>query len=510
MARYVMSNRRAGRFRDSDKRASRGALSSVLQTMPAEVRVTRDNAPDDALARHTVVFEAEPAEIAALRARSPDSVIIEPEIVHHHVTCPPVDFLATAPARLAALAEGAAEGPTSRLRATLTGEGRALANAEVQLFLRASGTVQRQLDAVSDAAGRVTFAVPGTFVPAAMTVRPAADFWSVSVRAPRDGATIDCPPLPSEGPLGWWHGVVGALRASRTRGRGIRVGVIDTGVGPHPALAHVVDIGSFIDGVFDPDGGADSDLHGSHVSGIVGARPTEPGRYAGIAPGTKLYSARVFPPGRGANQMDISDAIDALSREHAVDLINLSLGAPVGSEIERDAIRDALERGTLCVCAAGNSNGPVGFPAAFAETVAVSALGLEGWGPAGSLSASRLPESPARFGVDNLYLANFSDSGPEITCAAPGVGIVSTVPARGAASGTSDNPYAALDGTSMASPLACGTLAVLLAASDDYRALPRDETRSAFARRLLLESGRDIGLDTAFQGRGVPTLGVPA
>ena len=509
MVRYIMSNRRAGQFRESDKRASRGALSATLQALPSDARVVRDNDPDDVSARHTVLFEAEPREIAALRASTPDSVIIEPEIVHHHLTCPPADFLATEPARLEALEGRAPLGRTRRLRMRLTGAGEPLAGAEAQLFLRAAGGVQRRLVARSDAAGRVSFAVPAPFEAAFVNVSPAADFWSIGVRAPRDGTAIDCPPLPRDGPLGWWHGAVGAARASRTRGRGLRVGVIDTGVGPHPALDHVIDIGSFIDGVFDPTGGSDSDLHGSHVCGIVGARPRESGRYAGIAPGVALYSARVFPPGAGANQMDISDAIDTLSRDHEVDLINLSLGAAVGSEIERDAIRDALERGTLCVCAAGNAAGPVGFPAAFPETVAVAALGREGWGPPGSLSASRLPEDPARFGVGNLYLASFSDFGVEITCAAPGVGIVSTVPMRDGGSGAPDNPYAALDGTSMASPLACGALAARLAGDELYRTLPRDETRAAFARRTLLESCRDIGLDATFQGRGVPTIGIP-
>ena len=64
-----------------------------------------------------------------------------------------------------------------------------------------------------------------------------------------------------------------------------------------------------------------------------------------------------------------------------VDLINMSLGAPQGSAIERDAIQDALERGTLCICAAGNSNGPVNSQRPSLRTIAVSAIGLLGWGP---------------------------------------------------------------------------------------------------------------------------------
>ena len=345
---------------------------------------------------------------------------------------------------------------------------------------------------------------------------PANGFWSLSVRGPRDGQIVDCPALPADGPVGWWHEAVGVARPGKTRGRSVRVGVIDTGVGPHPCLEHVIDVGSFVGGAFDPAGGADVGSHGTHVCGIVGARSVEPGQYAGVAPGVRLYSARVFPPDGGANQMDISDALDALSAVHEVDLANLSLGAPVGSEIERDAILDALERGTLCVCAAGNEAGAVSFPAAFAETVAVSALGAEGRAPPGTLSASRLPEAPGRFGDDGLYLASFSCFGPEIGCAAPGAGIVSTVPARPGPAGPTGRagspapyaaPYAALDGTSMASPLACGALAAILAGSGTYRAMPRDATRAALARRLLRTRCRDIGLDPAFQGRGVPTVG---
>lgn len=506
MARYVMSNRRAGRFDEADKRASRGALSAALSMMPPDATLMRDNAPADDVARRTVMFEAEPADVLAMRAVLPADVIIEPEILHHRLVDAPADFLDTDP-----LWRGApVAGGDCTLDVVISGGGTPLAGAGATLFLRGAGGLRRQLAATSDAAGRAGFRYPAAFAAAALTVVPVAGFWSMSVRGPGrddgcgaggDTLRVDCPPLPAGDAVPWWHDVVGASRASRRRGRGIRVGVIDSGVGPHPALEHVSDIGSFVDGVFDPAGGADSGSHGSHVNGIVGARPVEDGGHAGVSPGVRQFSARVFPPEGGANQMDISDAIDALSREHAVDLINLSLGAPVGSEIERDAILDALERGTLCICAAGNSNGPVGFPAAFPETVAVAALGLEGWGPPGSLSASRLPSAASRFGEDGLYVASFSDTGPEITVAAPGVGIVSTVPATAALAA----PYAVMDGTSMASPLACGALAARLASSAAYRALPRDGSRAAFARRLLLESARDVGLGPTLQGRGVPS-----
>ena len=215
-----------------------------------------------------------------------------------------------------------------------------------------------------------------------------------------------------------------------------------------------------------------------------------------------LVSARVFPAGRGANQGDIALAIDHLSRHWRADLINLSLGAPVGSELEHDAILDALERGTLCVCAAGNSNGAVEYPAAFDEVIAVSALGLEGWGPDGSLTSTRYPTQADRYGLGQLYLANFSCFGPEIDCCAPGVGILATVPERFGLRA----PIGAMDGTSMASPAACATLAAILSNDTDYRSLPRDLTRAERARSLLRQGCVDVGLAAHYQGRGMPRV----
>jgi subtilisin family serine protease len=54
----------------------------------------------------------------------------------------------------------------------------------------------------------------------------------------------------------------------------------------------------------------------------------------------------------------------------------MSLGGGPPSPAEEDAIRDAIERGTLCICSAGNSNGPIEYPGAYPECAAVSAVGL--------------------------------------------------------------------------------------------------------------------------------------
>lgn len=499
--RYVMSNRRAGKFRESEKAASRAALAGALRTMSPGMTVFTDSEPADELARRIVVFEADPQEVQAKVATLPPDVLVEPEILHYPCGRSPLRLMRHLPLAGTPFATGTGK----TLKLTVTGTGQPLAHATVHVSFRGLGGLETEDKAVTDAQGRVAFPHSDFWTPASAVAVPAGDFWVMVALGPATGLTIDCPALPEDGPLAWWHEALGVTQFKPTRGRGIKVGVADTGCGPHAGLAHVGLVGAFLDGRRLPAAQtADVDSHGSHVCGTVGARPANAGDYAGVAPGVALFAARVFPDAdSGANQGDIAAAIDALSKESEADLINLSLGSSQGSQIEQDAIRDALERGTLCVCAAGNSNGSVEFPARFDECVAVAALGRLGWGPAGSLASFRVPTGQAqRFGSDGLYHANFSCFGQGLDVCAPGVGVLATVPERfGLAA-----PHGVMDGTSMASPAACGALAALLAGSTAYKNRPRDGTRSALARELLQANLRPVGLTAVFQGGGMPRV----
>jgi subtilisin len=504
MARYVMANRRAGKFLAVEKRASRSALEAGLTELSASIDVIADRNPSDELARRVVVFEADPEDVAAKATTLPSDVIIEPEILHY----PMGQTLERRPgARVigqrasTTLDLSVLNAPFTTFTATVTGTGAPLGGAEVILFFRDEAGISRNTSQLSDQSGAVSLAVPAGAQMAALLILPAGGHWSMVIRNPLSGATHDCPPFALVGPLDWWHAEMGIAQFDPSRGAGIKVGVIDTGVGPHGCLAHVIDVGAFIDGAFDPAGGADVDSHGSHVCGTVGARPNDGSQRSGIAPGCTLFSARVFPPNEGASQGDIANAIDELSRERRVDLINMSLGSSAPSQIELDAIQDALQRGTLCICAAGNDSGPVIFPAAFPEAVAVSAIGLKGQAPSGSLSATRVPVDPAKHGAGNLFLAEFSSFGSAVDCAAPGVGIVATVPERFGLT----EPYAVMDGTSMASPSACGALTALLGGSASYQALT-GSARAEAARTILRNNLRTIGLPAVFQGGGMPLV----
>ena len=500
MTRFIMANRRAGKFETSAKQRSLKALYDVMdQSFQANVEHLAASNPKRDTARAIVFFEAEDDFIQRKTSDIDPDVIIEPEISHYKDSIRPTELM-----RLPhhSLSDDVTFGNTVTFILTIHGSGSPLYGCEVILHLR-TGRINRSTSRVTNRKGRVRFTFSDSFSISSIVVVPAAGYWPMMFRGLKSGDVAECPELPSARVrLGWWHKHLGTKRFKKIRGRGIKVGVADTGVGPHAELAHVRDIGAFVDGDEHPHSGADIEAHGTHVCGIIGARPTSANRFGGIAPGVRLFSARVFQPARAANQADIANSIDSLSRDHKADLINLSLGAPMGSEIVRDAIIDAAERGTLCVCAAANSNGEVEFPAAFPETLGISALGLEGWGPPGSIAAQRLPTELERFGQNNLYHANFSCFGPEISGSAPGVGIVSTVPERL----NMRMPYASMGGTSMASPAACAALAAILADDSQYRNLPRRDVRTEHAKMLFQQSCRDIGLHQQFQGYGLPQI----
>jgi subtilisin family serine protease len=303
----------------------------------------------------------------------------------------------------------------------------------------------------------------------------------------------------------------GVDRYDRYRGQGIVVGVIDTGCGPHTALEHVTDHGSYILGVYSAEG-RDSAQHGTHICGAIGARASRglPGGYVGVAPGAAMHSIRVCPSGgRISNQIDIALALRHLSRV-PVDLIAVGLTASDDSEILKDAVAFAAEAGALCICPAGNKNARLRYPAALDDAAAVTAIGCTLWGPDDALVQSHRPGHPRRGRIGSLddfqvYLAAFSAvAPPAVTCAAPGVGIISCVPGGKDYCGT----WAEMSGTSMAAALATAALAAILSKKENYLYLPHALERADLAHALLGMHCRTAGLDRDCEGRGIPFVGL--
>ncbi len=494
---FVVSHRRAGKFQKTEKVASRSAMNAAMSSLPSSMQIIEDKAPSDDLARRTVIMEGAEAEMHRMAAETPDDVIVEPLIMHAFDKTTLGTFSAV---NVVPQTSPLMSGGTNQVTIRARGRGRPLRGATVILVVRPMFGEPFAGEGETGANGEVTFQLSPFLQPLFTIVIPYGEFWSARSALTGRTTTVVCRRLPSNQRIDWWHRAVGFPTFQKTAGRKINVGVIDTGFGPHPHLTGVNE-GAFIDNQFLPGAaGEDVDVHGSHVSGTIAGNPGRNLRHSGVAPGVNLFSVRVFPEGQGAANVDIANAIDFLSRERECDLINMSLGAPVPSAIIQDAMQDALERGTLCICAAGNSDGPVEWPAAFPEGVAVAAAGRIGEAPPESVSATKEPQDINLFGLDQMYFANFSCFGPEIDCISPGVGIIAPVPDRHGLTAA----YAALDGTSMASPIACGTLARALSKSRAYRAMPRDQTRAGMARATLAQICRSIAIPEVNEGDGMP------
>lgn len=232
----------------------------------------------------------------------------------------------------------------------------------------------------------------------------------------------------------------------QTKGEGVRVAVIDSGVAPHQALSGVVtDWRNFSKDseVYDSLG------HGTHVAGVIGAKS---GVAKGIAPGCSIISMKVL----GHSGMGTAEAVATAVRhcvDAKVDIACMSLGSPRADSRLHDAIRHAVNHGVIVVCAAGNDGGPVNYPAAFVETIAVGAVDKDG------------------------NVCEFSSRGKEITVAAPGQDITST---------WLNDGYACVSGTSMAAPFVAGVLALYVSAC-------RKENRKVDVQQALAETCRDAG-----------------
>jgi hypothetical protein len=283
----------------------------------------------------------------------------------------------------------------------------------------------------------------------------------------------------------WFYG-----EAEDAAGTGVTVGVVDTGIGPHADLA--VDGGANTVVGEDPADFADNGAqHGTHVGGIIASRGRAPGGVRGLAPGVRLRSYRVFgKKSESASNYSIAKALDAAVRD-GCDLVNMSLGGGEPDDVLRAAVEDARAAGTVVIVAAGNdSHAPVSFPASDDMAVAVSAYGRKGTYPSGTTEAG---DAAAPYGTDRSnFIAAFSNCGPEIDLAGPGVGVVSTVPGG----------LAVMSGTSMACPAVTGRAAALLAGHPEILGMPRTEARAAAMLRLLLQSTQVMGFGPIYEGQG--------
>lgn len=170
-----------------------------------------------------------------------------------------------------------------------------------------------------------------------------------------------------------------ALNTTKYTGKGVKVGVVDTGIDyEHPDLEENY-IGGYdlVDLDDDPmetqrDEGIPT-MHGTHVSGIIGAD----GDLQGVAPDSDIYAYRALGPGGSGSSIQVIAALEQAVKD-GMDVVNLSLGNNVnGPDYPTSiAVNRAVELGTTVVTANGNDgpeNWTVGAPATATKALAVGA-----------------------------------------------------------------------------------------------------------------------------------------
>ncbi|TQL95632.1 type VII secretion-associated serine protease mycosin [Actinoallomurus bryophytorum] len=254
----------------------------------------------------------------------------------------------------------------------------------------------------------------------------------------------------------WVLDAVSAERAWHvTRGKGVTVAVLDTGVdGSHLDLSGSVTTGpDYIHSVA-PHAGR---LHGTWMSSLVaGHGHGANAGIIGIAPEAHVLAVRTIAdpeePGYHAfrQRFEYRDALHKAIRyaaDHGADVINMSLGGPGVSTGDRAAVAYAISKGVVVVASAGNEgdsksskkvdkNGLVrlSYPAAIPGVIGVAALKRGG--------------EPAKF----------SDRNSSVLVAAPGSGVVGAGPS---------DTYWDGDGTSQAGAIVSGVAALIRAKYHD-------------------------------------------
>jgi subtilisin family serine protease len=235
-----------------------------------------------------------------------------------------------------------------------------------------------------------------------------------------------------------------------TRGAGVTVAVLDTGVdASHPMLAgRMVPGFDFVD--FDSNPSEVGSVangpygHGTHVAGLI----------ALVAPDAKIMPVRVLDQNGIGNIWVLAEAL-AYAVEHNATVINLSL-----STLRRtNLLSSILDRACSDFPDEDNSTSPIA--GRNYNVVVVAAAGNRG---------TQISEYPAAENINGLLavaattatddLASFSTYGSWIKVAAPGVGILSTVPG---------GQYGTWRGTSMSSPLVAGEVALVRSAFPNLR-----------------------------------------
>lgn len=254
---------------------------------------------------------------------------------------------------------------------------------------------------------------------------------------------------------------------STTKGKDIRVAIIDSGVAnDHEDISQKVVARINFSGTAT---GEDKYGHGTHVAGIVAATADNGKGVAGVCPECSILDAKVLNDNGSGSSSTIAQGID-WAVANGAKVINMSLGMRVSSRTLETAVNNAWNRGVVLVAAAGNAGTPAQiYPGAYPNVIAVAA-------------------------TDNKDdKASFSSYGAKwVDIAAPGVNVYSTFPIHPFVLGTQNGRSVGYDiasGTSMASPIVAATAALVWST-------PAGSTNAAVREKVQSTAERKAGTET--------------
>lgn len=290
-------------------------------------------------------------------------------------------------------------------------------------------------------------------------------------------------------------------------GRGVGVAIVDTGICLHKDFTEggnrVIAFKDFVNNKNEP---YDDNGHGSHVAGIIGGNGfSSKGKYMGVAPACNLIALKVLDDKGDGN---ISDVLAGLQwiidnrRKYNIRVLNISVGTSAKDSLDENSllvqgVNAVWDSGVTVVVAAGN-NGP--------GPMSISTPGI-------SRKVITVGSSDDNVSVEvfGSKTKDYSGRGPTPYCikkpdiVAPGSNIVSCNISRYVTKGKSKLPrlqsanypmmYTIKSGTSMATPVVAGAIALLLSA--------HPELNNREVKLKIRDSAVDLGQSWEKQGWGL-------